>query len=231
MINAIANYAAAFAGNRTVNTKISADEKNFPAQKNSDSVEISDAGLNALTASQNSDAPKLSDKAQKFLDGLREKFGDYDFVVSANPNAADAAGGTKEFSVIFTPEELERMADDADYAEKILGNVENAVDKLKNISERDLEDGVQFSQLSISFDDEGNMKLFASLEKISAEQQERLDAARQRRAEENPDAEISDEPLKILYKPADIEADTEEELFAKIFGIDWDAVAEEEAFI
>lgn len=228
MINAISNYAAQIlnAGNKNISAKIS-DEKNFSAPTNSDSVEISDAGLNALTVTKNSDV-KLSDKAQKFLDGLREKFGDYDFVVSANPNAADAVGSTKEFSVIFTPEELERMADDADYAEKIMGNVDTAVDKLKDISERDLGDGVQFSQLTISFDDEGNMKFFASLEKISAEQQERLDAARQRRDEEKS---LDDELTQILYKPADVEADTEDELLAKIFGIDWDAIAEEEALI
>ena len=120
------------------------------------------------------------------------------------------------------------MADDADYAEKIMGNVDTAVDKLKDISERDLGDGVQFSQLSISFDDEGNMKFFASLEKISADQQERLEAARQRRAEEKS---LDDELTQIFYKPADVEADTEDELLAKIFGIDWDAIAQEEALI
>lgn len=239
MINAITNYAAQFmnagnAGGKSNAAKTSAAEKNFAAPSaNSDSVEISEEGRNALVVAQNPDATKLSDKAQNFLDGLREKYGDYDFVVSANPSADDAIGGTKAYSVIFTPEELERMADDEDYAQKMMGNVGKAVDTLKDLSERDLGEGVQFSQLSASIDDEGNMKFFAQLEKLSAEQQERLEAARERRAEENDDADDAEsaELTKILYKPADVEADTADELLAKIFGIDWDAIAEEEAEI
>lgn len=221
MINAIANYAAALSGNNAPAAKVPAKNSSAPAAL-ADKVEISDAGLNALTVAQNSDEPKLSAKAQKFLDGLREKYGDYDFTVLSSPDAAQVAGSSKDYAVIFTPEEIERMADDDDYAQKVMGQVGGAVDMLKNISERDLGEDVRFAQLAVSFDDEGNTKLFAQLEKISAEQRERLEDARQR-AEENSDAE----PVEILFKPADIEAATEEELLAKIFGIDWDGIAEE----
>ena len=204
-------------------------------------VELSDEGLNALkTDEANLPAEsKLSDKAKNFLASLREKYGDYDFMVSDNPDAAQTVGNTKAYSVIFTPEELEKMADDDDYAQKTMGQVNSAVDMLKDLSEKDLGDGVQFSQLSVSIDDEGNMKLFSQLEKLSADQQERLEAAKERRAEEERKAEESDaekskdepELTKILFKGADIEADSAEELLAKIFGINWDEIAEEEAYI
>ena len=199
-------------------------------------VEISDAGLNALKKTD-ANVPaedKLSDKAKNFLDSLREKYGDYDFFVSDNPDAAQTVGSTKDYSVIFTPEELEKMADDDDYAQKVMGQVGTAVDMLKDLSEKDLGEGVQFSQLSVSIDDEGNMKLFAQLEKLSAEQKERLDAARERRAEEQKAEETEDaepELTQILFKSADVEADSAEELLAKIFGIDWEQIAEEEAYI
>lgn len=199
-------------------------------------VEISDAGLNALKKTD-ANVPaedKLSDKAKGFLDSLRKKYGDYDFFVSDNPDAAQTVGSTKAYSVILTPEELEKMADDDDYAQKVMGQVGTAVDMLKDLSEKDLGEGVQFSQLSVSIDDEGNMKLFAQLEKLSAEQKERLDAARERRAEEQK-AEKSEaaepELTQILFKGADVEADSAEELLAKIFGIDWEQIAEEEAYI
>lgn len=215
---------------------------NINAEKNSSTlsatVEISDAGLDAL---KNADANvpaenKLSDKAKSFLESLRQKYGDYDFMVSDNPDAAQTVGSTKEYSVIFTPEELEKMADDDDYAQKVMGQVGTAVDMLKDLSEKDLGEGVQFSQLSVSIDDEGNMKLFAQLEKLSAEQKERLNAARERRAEESKAEETedkTDEPelTKILFKGADVEADSAEELLTKIFGIDWNEIAEEEAYI
>ena len=216
-----------------------ADPKNFFAPYAADAaVEISDAGRNALQASQGSDEEKLSAKAQSFLDGLRKKYGDYDFVVSNNLDAAQTVGGTKEYSVIFTTEELEKMADDDKYAQKVMGQVGNAVDMLKDISSKDLGEGVQFSQLSVRFDSEGNMKLFAQLEKLSADQKERLDAALEKRAEEKKAAaEKSDDDEKqnaftsIFFKSADVEALSPEELFKQIFSIDWDNIPDEEATI
>ena len=205
-------------------------------------VDISEEGLNALEESQNTaqtDESKLSAKAQSYLENLRKKYGDYDFFVSDNPDAAQTTGSSKEYSVIFTPEELEKMAEDDDYAEKTMGNVGKAVDMLKNISEKDLGEGVQFSPLSVSIDEEGNMKLFAQLEKLSEDQAARLEEAKQRRAEEKKEAEENNQPpekeqsdfTKILFKAADIEADSEEDLLAKIFGIDWSKIPDEEAYI
>ena len=211
-----------------------AADKNPLANYGTTTVEISDEGLDALKNSAPANAEdKLSDKAKGFLESLRQKYGDYDFFVADNPDAAQTLGSTKEYSVIFTPEELERMADDDDYAQKVMGKVGDAVDMLKDLSEKDLGEGVKFSSLSVAFDEEGNMKLFAQLEKLSDEQNERLEAAKARRAEERKEESEAEEPelTKILFKGADVESDSAEGLLAKIFGIDWDNIAEEEAYI
>lgn len=249
MTNSInTNYVAQFA-----NAELFGKSANKTAEKNSTAqfgnaaaaVEISDAGLNALTKVQSTDTgnqtdeTKLSAKAQSYLDKLREKYGDYDFIISNNLDTAQTVGSTKAYSVILTPEELERMAEDDDYAQKVMGNVGKAVDILKDVSGKDLGEGVQFSQLSVSFDTEGNMKLFAQLEKLSAEQAERLEAAKEKRAEQQKAAEQNDKSLddeqpeltSILFKSADVEADSQEELIYKIFGIDWANIPEEEAYI
>ena len=205
-------------------------------------VDISEEGLNALEQAQDAtktDESKLSAKAQSYLENLRKKYGDYDFFVSDDLDASKTVGSTKEYSVVFTTEELEKMAEDDEYAEKTMGNVGKAVDMLKNISEKDLGEGVQFSQLSVSIDDEGNMKLFAQLEKLSEDQAARLEEAKQKRAEEKKEAEENSQQAektqpdftKILFKAADIEADSEEDLFTKIFGIDWSKIPDEEAYI
>ena len=209
-------------------------------------VDISKDGLDALEESQNAaqtDEQKLSAKAQGYLEKLRKQYGDYDFFVSDDLDAAQTAGSSKEYSVIFTTEELEKMADDEEYAGKVMGNVGKAVDVLKDLSEKDLGEGVQFSQLSVSFDDEGNMKLFAQLEKLSEDQAKRLEEAKEKRAEEKAAAEKSqatddktDEEeesdfAKIIFKAADVEADSAEELLTKIFGIDWSKIPDEEAYI
>ena len=249
MINTLSNnfflqYQSTAQIGKTATTAYKSAEKTSPTNFG-DSVEISEAGRNALEQAKTSavdenssatDESKLSDKAKNLLQSLRQKYGDYDFVVSSNLDAAQTVGSSKEYSVIFTPEELEQMAEDDDYAEKVMGQVGNAVDMLKDISEKDLGEGVQFSQLGVSFDADGNMKLFAQLEKLSDEQKERLEAARERRAEEKSSDEEktqadddSNNLTKILFKSADVEAASEEELLAKIFGIDWDNIAEEEA--
>lgn len=189
-------------------------------------VEISDAGRKALQASKG-DESQLSAKAQSYLENLRKKYGDYDFVVSNNLDAAQTAGSGKEYSVIFTTEELEKMAEDEDYAQKVMGQVGDAVDMMKGLWEKDLGEGVQFSQLSVTFDSEGNMKLFAQLEKLSAEQKERLEAAAEKRAEE----QAEDDGMPVVFKSADVEASTAEELLNKIFGIDWSKIPDEEAYI
>lgn len=251
MTNSInTNYVAQLA-----NAELFGKSTKKPAEKNSTAqfgntataVEISDAGLNALTKVQSNDTanqvdePKLSAKAQSYLDKLREKYGDYDFIISNDLDTTKTVDSTKAYSVILTPEELERMAEDDDYAQKVMGNVGKAVDILKDVSSKDLGDGVQFSQLSVSFDTEGNMKLFAQLEKLSADQKERLEAAKEKRAEQQKAEAENDKSLdddyeqpeltSILFKSADVEADSQEELFNKIFSIDWTNIPEEEAFI
>ncbi len=101
-----------------------AKEKDSFAQSAS-SVELSSEGLAALArqrtqaASEAEDGmksseEKLSPKAQAHLAKLREKYGDFDFVVAEsidNPEAL-TKDSTKEYSVILTRAELEKMAED-----------------------------------------------------------------------------------------------------------------------
>ena len=218
------------------------DAKSLLASYGADAkVEISDAGRNALQASKG-DESQLSAKAQSYLEGLRKKYGDYNFVVSNNLDTAQTVGSDKEYSVIFTVEELEKMADDDDYAQKVMGQVGDAVNMMNDLWQKDLGEGVQFSQLSVTFDSEGNMKLFAQLEKLSAEQKERLDAAKEKRAEDKKAAEEkaqaaeaaennATDGMPVVFKSADVEASTAEELLNKIFGIDWSKIPDEEARI
>ena len=214
------------------------DENNFFAPANAN-VEISEEGLALSKLQDVNDEQKLSAKAQGYLDSLRKKYGDYNFVVSNDMDTSKTLGSDKEYSVMFTTEELEKMAEDDEYAEKVMGQVGKAVDALKNISEKDLGEGVQFAQLSVSLDSEGNMKFFAQLEKLSEQQQRRFEEAKEKRAEENAKAEeqakaeekSKDDGMPVVFKSADIEADSEEELLDKIFGIKWDEIPEEEVLI
>jgi len=221
-------------GNQATNLNQPTTESNPFAPANAN-VEISEEGLALSKVQPIDDEQKLSAKAQDYLAKLREKYGDYNFVVSNDMDTSKTLGSDKEYSVMFSTEELEKMAADEEYAGEVMGQVGKAVDMLKNISEKDLGEGVQFSQLGVSFDSEGNMKIFAQLEKLTEEQQKRLEEAREKRAEEQKEAKTDKEPvddgMPVVFKSADVEAANEEELLTKIFGIKWDEIPEEEALI
>ena len=250
MLNAIsANFLRSYQtagqfGNQTATQNNNVAESNPFAAANA-TVEISTEGLElSKTQGDNvqSDEQKLSAKAQSYLENLRKKYGDYNFVVSNDMDTSKTLGSDKEYSVMFTSEELEKMAEDDEYAEKVMGQVGNAVDMLKNISEKDLGEGVKFAQLGVSIDSEGNMKLFAQLEKLTEQQQKRFEEAKEKAAErqqtaaEEAKAAEADEAAKedgmpVVFKSADVEDDSEEELINKIFGINWDEIPEEEVLI
>ena len=225
-------------------------KKPFKGFGESSSVELSDAGLAALEADaaakrsgimvQENDSDetslitedKLSDKAKAFLEKLREKYGDkYDFfaVGSIDDPRTRSLTGTKAYSVILTNDEIEKMANDEEYAEEVMKKVESAVDMTKRIEEKgELGEGVKFKHISIAFDSDGNMKLFAELEKMSEKQKERMEKAKEKRAEEaeaDKKAEKEKEAKHAHHaKSVWLEADTEDELLEKIAGIDWDSI-------
>ena len=222
-------------------------QKNLSAQYGENfSVELSSGGLSALTTQQKNfvddagenltnlmtaDEKKLSATAQEYLKKIREKYSDFDFVVADDINDPKnlSNDSKKNYSVILTTEEIEKMAVDENYEKKIMGQVDSAVEKLDSIAEKaELGEGVQFNYLSASFDDEGNMKLFAGLEKISEEQAERMEEAKEKRAEENKsDEENSEEKLPSASQKVELEASSVEEMLEKIFGIKWGEVEEQ----
>ena len=266
MANAVGlNYSKLFNTTETINSKrtqftnknVTADT-NVNAQYNGNyAVELSDKGLNSLAQTQKNtvdnsdtknfiaDETKLSSKAQSFLDKLRDKYDDYDFIIADNVDDPQSltAQSKKGYSVILSSDEIEKMADDEEFANKIMSNVDKAVGVIDGLFDESLDKGVQFASISASIDSEGNTKLFASLEKMSEDQQERFEKLKEKLAEQKDDktnekTEITDEtksesesepePITILAKTANVEADSAEDLLKKISEIDWQNINEEE---
>lgn len=172
--------------------------------------------------------PELSSKAQDFLGKLQEQYGDkYDFfVVDSEEDLQNFQGrGSHAYSVVFTKDELERMAGDEEYAKKVMDTVDSIVGKTKELEESgELGEGVSIKSVMISVGDDGNVKLFAQLEKMSAEQQERLEKAREKHAEEEKAAEdkaAREKEKPVPAKQVQIEADNIDDFWDKILHIDW----------
>lgn len=183
---------------------------------------------------------KLSKKAQDFLANLRKQYGDYDFLIGNKTDDMKelAKSGSKEYSVIFSSAEIERMANDEKYAQEKMQAVEGAVKMTKKIAEekgyvsafsdKNGQNGT-INKIAISIDDDGNMKLFAELEKSSDKQKERIEKAREKKADEKKEkAKHQKNPYvkneKESVKRTTIEANSMEELMEKIKDVDWNKV-------
>ena len=192
---------------------------------------------------------KLSDKAKDFLQSLREKYGDYDFFVA--DTSEDMYGllnsSKRDIAVAFSSAELEKMANDDEYAQKKLSEMESLIDKAKEIAEEvsESDEGVNVKSITISMNDDGSYNLFAELEKASEKQRERIEKSREDRAEERKEKENRAEEKKerekkelhredgfkkdMLRIPPDVKkttvsASSAEELKELISGVNWDEI-------
>ena len=135
-------------------------------EKTQDVKETNKAPEKKIDNSEN----KLSAKAQEYLKKVREKYKDYDFIVADEGDDKEglASASDKEYSVMISSDELEKMADDEEYSNKMLGQMESAIDASKKISD---EYGY-IKQMTIDILGDGNIRFLAELvsgKKIEAE--------------------------------------------------------------
>lgn len=167
----------------------------------------------------------LSDKAKKMLDSLREKYGDLDIFVGNTEDELEALSqyGSKEFSVIFTNDELERMADQQEYADNQLKSMEEALEEAKSISEKLFAEGdkTQVNSFSISFGEDGTKKLFASLQRKPETGVEKVAEKKHIR---RFDSYVKDRNNAV--KRTTVGAASFEELLEKIKSVNWDEISD-----
>lgn len=211
-------------------------------QKSNTEVKNGDA-KGAETVSQNSKASQsqLSNRAQKYLEYLRKTYSNMDFMVAdfdKGDNAKEILSRcTKETSVIFSSEELEKMASDEKYAKDYMDRVQGAVRMSEQINQQfgfesafgKTSDKVEITKMGISFGKDGKMSIFAELEKAMDRQKEHIERIREKRAEEKK-AVAKKEDVKrknsATTKKTTIQASSANDLLRKIKEIDWSGIRE-----
>lgn len=174
----------------------------------------------AKTAEQ-SGRTQLSRAAQNLLKKLQKTYGNMDFMAADYENEDEAkdilSRGTKEFSVLFSREELEKMASDEKYEKEYMERVQGAVRMTEQINRQfgfgKGSDKGTLTQVGISFNKDGSMSYFAELEKTNDKQWERIEKNREKRADEK--------------KKTTVKASSMNELITKMRQIDWSKVKEE----
>ena len=155
---------------------------------------------------------QLSEKAQTLLKKLRDNYGDMDFFVadfSKGDNVKDIfSKAGKEFTVILTVEELEKMASDEKYEKEYMDKVQGARRMSEQINKEygvasasgEAASRTKVNKIGISINENGTTTFFAELEKAREEKQ--------------------DEQTKM------VQADSIEELIERIKEANWNKAAE-----
>ncbi len=172
-----------------------------------------------------SEEVKLSDRAKKLLDELKEKYSNMDFSVASYSTEEEAQRylrqGTKEYSVLIDPETLEAMAADAEVCKKYEDILAGAGDKLEELKEKLGEDADKVQHFGIVIDQTGTVSYFAELDKLSESRKEQLEAAKEKKAEdkkvqEKKKTERGEEKQNTKDKADFVRANSIDELVEKI---------------
>lgn len=149
---------------------------------------------------------QLSERAQELLKELQKKYGNMDFIVARYETEEEAASylarGSKEFSVLIDPDELEQMAEDPEVCKQYTDQLDSAVEQLENMKEQiQLEEG-DVLHLGVSVDQYGVKSFFADIEKANAKLHEKQ-AANRAKTQKEFDARLA---KKAEKKKADQKA-------------------------
>ena len=206
--------------------------KNQAKSSKTDSSKKTDSTKKANSSVQ------LSDRAKALLQELQKKYSNMDFIVADYESEEEAASylarGTKEYSVLIDPEELERMASDDSVKEQNLSLLDEAVGKLDELKDQLGEHKDEVVRMGISIGKDGEMSFFAELEKAGERQKEFIDSIREGKKEAAEKAESGKNDPRNHYanrfergKRTTVYASSAEDLLDKISNVDWDNIKEE----
>lgn len=149
--------------------------------------------LENITISKKQGQVELSDRAQKILEQLKEKYNNMDFFVADYGTDEEAqrylSQGTKEYSVVIDPETLEKMAEDEETFQKYDNILAHAGNTFEQVKEQLGEDAGKVTDLGMSIDGNGNISLFAELDKQSVKMIESQKKLREAKAAEKKEQE------------------------------------------
>lgn len=152
--------------------------------------------------------PQLSEKAAKYYEQLKAKFGNMEFVLvskdmkeQAEANAAKYGSADKTV-VLIDEEKIERMAEDEDYRKQYESLITSAAAQLSQMkSGLSANNGV--TSYGIKINDNGTASYFAVIDKSLAAQKERIEKKAEKKAEDKKAAAKEAEKERAEKQRAD----------------------------
>ena len=139
--------------------------------------------------------PELSEKAAKYYEQLKKKYGNYDFILvsrdqkeNAKANAAKYANGYKTV-VLIDEDKIEQMATDEKFRKQYEGILSGAAAQIQQLKTSLQSSGANVKGFGMQVNDGGTLSFFAVLKKSSAEQKARIEKKAEQKKTEKKAAE------------------------------------------
>lgn len=139
--------------------------------------------------------PKLSEKAQKYYEKLRKKFGNYDFILVSEDQKANAQANASKYAnknktvVLIDEDKIERMATDESYRKKYEGILSGATSQMQQLQAGLSQSGARVQGYGMQVNDGGTLSFFAVLKKSSASQKARMEKTAEKKRADRKEAE------------------------------------------
>ena len=139
--------------------------------------------------------PQLSEKAQKYYEQLKKKYGNMDFILVSKDMkaAAQAQAGSyankNKMVVLIDEEKIERMAEDENYRKKYEGIISGATSQMQQLKKSLTSSGAKVKGYGMQVNDGGNASFFAVIDKSYEAQRKRIAKKAEQKAEDKKKAQ------------------------------------------
>lgn len=145
--------------------KANTDVADFSSVLKNNQKDNTYSAMKVGSASEKTDG--LSSTAKDYLEKLKKKYGNMDFIISdfSSDEEADKllAKGKGEYNVLITPDLLEKMAADESVAAEYEGIIESSVDNIKQAKEELGDDADMVEKWGVTVNSDGEVSLRAKL--------------------------------------------------------------------
>lgn len=241
--NTMTNYAESVA---IYNNKSSQDkksqEKNSKTEEKMEIVKNEENTQKVRVSGRTVGNPMLSEKAAKYYDELRKKYGNMDFILVSKDQKeyakanASKYGNANKMVVLIDEEKIERMAEDENYRKQYESIISNGANGLSQMKAKLAQMGKSVKSCGIKVNDNGAASFFATMDKsFKAQNKKRAEKQAAKKAQKKADEkkaqkkkqqekiEEGREERKESWDSDEItfEADSIDELLKKIENMDY----------
>lgn len=139
--------------------------------------------------------PQLSDKAARYYEQLKKKYGNYDFILVSEDQKANAQANAAKYAnpyktvVLIDEEKIEKMASDEKFRKQYENILSGASSQLAQLKAHMENSGANVKGYGMQLSDGGTASFFAVLKKSSSDQKARIEKKAEQKKTEKKAAE------------------------------------------